>query len=197
MGGIVVMMALDGATSLLEIVQYALAALTLAQAPQRALAVRPAPRPAPHPALLAVVVVAVSGVVTVVIVATMARVGATSRAPIVQHALGSSTVVLRPQHADELVESGNYQAAVPPHDSSFWRGLPSCGELVESGNYQAAVPPHDSSFGEVFLHVVWALARHACLFVYCFEEFFEAANRLHICSLRAQNYDMLWTQDKK
>lgn len=99
--GIAVKMALDGAISLLETVQYALAALTLVQALQRALAVHPAPHPAPHP----VVVVAASGVVTVAIVAMTAQVGATSRAPIAQHALGSSMVVLRHQHADELVES--------------------------------------------------------------------------------------------
>jgi hypothetical protein len=100
--GIAVKMAPDGAISLLETVQYALAALTLVQALHRALAaVHPAPHPAPHP----VVAVAASGVVAVAIVAMTAQVGATSRAPIAQHALGPSTVVLRHRHADELVES--------------------------------------------------------------------------------------------
>lgn len=102
--GIVARMALDGATIPLETVQYALVALTLAQALQHALAVHPAPHPAPHPALLEVVVVAASGVVTVVIAAMTARVGATSRAPIVQHVQGTSTAVLRHQHAGEFVE---------------------------------------------------------------------------------------------
>lgn len=101
--GIVARMALDGATIPLETVQYALAALTRVQALQHALAVHPAPHPAPHPALLEVVVVA-SGVVTVVIAAMMARVGATSRAPIVQHVQGTSTAVLGHQHAGEFVE---------------------------------------------------------------------------------------------
>jgi len=50
-------------------------------------------------------VVAATGVVAVAIVAMTAQVGATSRAPIAQHALGPSTVVLRHRHADELVES--------------------------------------------------------------------------------------------
>jgi hypothetical protein len=50
-------------------------------------------------------VVAATGVVAVAIVAMTAQVGATSRAPIVQHALGPSMVVLRHRHADELVES--------------------------------------------------------------------------------------------
>merc|ERR1712232_1452818 len=92
--------ALDGATSPLETVQYALAALTLVQVLQHALAVHPAPHPAP----LAVAVVAASGVVIVAIVAMTAQVGATSRAPIVQHVQVTSMAVLGPQHADELTE---------------------------------------------------------------------------------------------
>jgi len=98
--GIAARMALDGATSPLETVQYALAALTPVQTLQRALVAHPAP----HPALLAVAVVAASGVVTVVIAAMTAQVGATSRAPIVQHVQGTSTAVLGHQHAGELVE---------------------------------------------------------------------------------------------
>jgi len=97
--GIAVRMAPDGATSPLETVQYALAALTLMQALQHALAVHPAP----HPVLLEVVVVAASGVVTVVIAGMTAQVGATSRAPIVQHVQGTLTAVLGHQRAGELV----------------------------------------------------------------------------------------------
>jgi len=93
-------MALDGATSLLETVQCALAASTLARALRHVLAAHPAL----HPALSEAEVAAASGVVTAVIVVMMARVGATSRAPIVQLVQDISTVVLGHQHADELVE---------------------------------------------------------------------------------------------
>merc|ERR1712072_835262 len=110
--GIAVKMALDGAISLLETVQYALAALTLVQALHRALA---AAHPAPHP----VVAVAASGVVAVAIVAMTAQVGATSRAAIALHALGPSTVVLRHQPADELVKSDKPLGGSPATCFSF------------------------------------------------------------------------------
>jgi len=123
--GIAAQMARDGAISLWEIVQYALVDLTLVQALHHAL-VRLIPHPAPH---LLVVVVAASGVVTVAIVAMMVQVGVTTRAPTVQHALGTLTVALRCQHADKLVESDKSSSGSPSTCFLFW---------------------------EVFLSVIWA-----------------------------------------
>jgi len=99
---IAAMMAPDGATSLQETVLYALASLTPAQALRLALVSHPAPHLAPP---LLVVVVAASGAVIAAIAGMTVQVGATSRAPTVQHVQGTSIVVHRHRRADELVES--------------------------------------------------------------------------------------------
>merc|ERR1711881_597568 len=106
-------------------------------------------------------VVAATGVVAVAIVAMTAQVGATSRAPIAQHALGPSTVVLRLPHADELVESDKPSGGIPATCFSF-RSLPSCGcfhmqsadELVESDKPSGGILATCFSVREVILHVV-------------------------------------------
>lgn len=96
---IVARMALDGATSLLQIVPHALAASMLLPALQCALVV--ALRPPQHRALSVVVVA--SGALIVAIVAMMVQVGATSPALIVQHVQGRLMAAPLSQHAGELL----------------------------------------------------------------------------------------------
>jgi hypothetical protein len=88
-------------------------------------------------------VVAASGVVAVAIVAMTAQVGATSRAPIAQHALGPSTVVLRHRHADELVESDK---------TIGWHSCHMQMNSLSQTNHRMAFLPH-ASLLEVFLYV--------------------------------------------